>query len=97
MPRIELAPEVGEDFERILDHLASHRSAHIAARLREIVAAINVLATNPLIGRPAGNGKRELVIGKGPHGYMALYRYVDSLDIVFVLAVRAQREAGFTR
>jgi hypothetical protein len=37
------------------------------------------------------------VIGKGPHGYVALYRYVDSLDIVFVLAVRAQREAGFVR
>jgi hypothetical protein len=32
-----------------------------------------------------------------PHGYIALYRYVDSLDIVFVLAVRAQREAGFMR
>ena len=50
-----------------------------------------------LIGQPADNGKRELVIGKGPHGYVALYRYVDSLDIVFVLAVRAQREAGFVR
>lgn len=97
MPRIELAPEVGEDFERILDHLVSHQAAHIEARLREIVTAIDVLETNPLIGRPADNGKRELVIGKGPHGYVALYRYVDSLDIVFVLAVRAQREAGFTR
>lgn len=97
MPRIELAPEVGEDFERILDHLVSHQAAHIDARLHEIVAAIDVLETNPLIGRPADNGKRELVIGKGPHGYVALYRYVDSLDIVFVLAVRAQREAGFMR
>lgn len=96
MPRIELAPEVGEDFERILDHLVSHQAAHIEARLREIVTAIDVLETNPLIGRPASNGKRELVIGKGPHGYVALYHYVDSLDIVFVLAVRAQREAGFT-
>jgi len=97
VPRIELAPEVGEDFERILDHLVSHQAAHIEARLREIVAAIDVLETNPLIGRPADNGKRELVIGKGQHGYVALYRYVDSLDIVFVLAVRAQREAGFMR
>ncbi len=95
MPRIELAPQVGGDFERILDHLAAHQAAHIEARLREIVTAIDVLETNPLIGRPAGNGKRELVIGKGPHGYAALYRYVDSLDIVFVLAVRAQSEAGF--
>lgn len=97
MTRIELAPGVGDDFERILDHLVSHQAAHVAPRLREIVAAINVLETNPLIGRPTNNGKRELVIGKGSHGYVALYRYVESVDIVFVLAVRAQREAGFTR
>lgn len=97
MARIELAPEVGEDFERILDQLVLHQATHLPARLREIVAAIDVLATNPLIGRPASNGKRELVISKGSHGYVALYRYVEGLDIVFVLAVRAQREAGFTR
>lgn len=96
MARVELAPEVGGDFERILDHLVLHQAAHLASRLREIIAAIDVLETNPLIGRPAGSGKRELVIGKGSHGCVALYRYVESLDTVFVLAVRAQREAGFT-
>ena len=32
-----------------------------------------------------------------PHGYVALYSYVDSLDIVFALDVCARREAGFTR
>jgi hypothetical protein len=65
--------------------------------LRESLAAIDVLETNSLIGRPASNGKRKLAIGKGSHGYAALYRYVDSLDIVFVLTVRAQREAGLVR
>ncbi|MEY2167301.1 MULTISPECIES: hypothetical protein [unclassified Rhodanobacter] len=39
----------------------------------------------------------ELAPEVGQHGYVALYRYVDSLDIVFMLAVRAQREAGFVR
>ncbi|CAM5273552.1 type II toxin-antitoxin system RelE/ParE family toxin [Rhodanobacter lindaniclasticus] len=97
MARIELAPEVGEDFQRILDHLASHQAADITGRLHEIVAAIDVLATNPVIGQPGSNGKRELVIGKASHGYVALYRYVESLDFVFVLVVRARREAGFTR
>ena len=43
------------------------------------------------------NGKRELVIGRGTRGYVALYRYVPALDTVFVLAVQAQREAGFKR
>lgn len=95
MARIELAPEVGEDLERILDHLERHEVAHVAVRLREIMAAIGVLQTNPLIGRPANNDKRELVIGRRSHGYVALYRYVAGIDTVFVLALRAQREAGF--
>lgn len=97
MAHIELAPEVGEDVERILDHLARHEVEHAVDRLREIIAAIAVLETNPLIGRPASNDHRELVIGRGSHGYVARYGYVTTVDTVFVLALRAQREAGFTR
>ncbi|WP_305072984.1 type II toxin-antitoxin system RelE/ParE family toxin [Propionivibrio sp.] len=95
MSRIELAPEVGEDFDRILDHLEQYQVENPVARIHEIVAAIGVLETNPLIGRPAESGKRELVIGRRSHGYVALYRYVAEIDTVFVLAIRAQREAGF--
>ena len=95
MPRIELATEVGEDFERILDHLARHRVEFPERRIREIIEALDVLEHNPLIGRPAGKGKRELVIGRGSHGYIALYRYIPEIDIVFVLALRSQREAGY--
>lgn len=96
MTRIELAPEVGGDIERILEHLQHHEAAHVPARLREIIEAIGVLETNPLIGRLADGDKRELVIGRGAHGYLALYRYVTQIDTVFVLAVRSQREAGFS-
>jgi toxin ParE1/3/4 len=95
LARIELAPVVAEDLDRILDHLQRHEVEHAAARLHEIIVAIDVLQSNPLIGRPASNDKRELVIGRGSHGYLALYRYVGEIDTVFVLAVRAQREAGF--
>lgn len=97
MPRVELAPEIAEDFDRILDHLRQHEVANPAARVREIIAALDVLETSPLIGRPVRHDKRELVIGTGSHGNVALYRYVGDVDIVFVLAVRAQREAGFSR
>ncbi len=97
MTRIELAPEVAEDFERILAHLAQHEAKNLAARVHEIIAAISVLETSPLIGRPSGNDKRELVIGRGAHGFVALYRHVTPIDTVFVLAVRGQREAGFVR
>lgn len=96
MSTIELAEEVGEDFERILDHLATHKVEAPDQRIRSIIEAINVLEHNPLIGRPAATGKRELVIGHGSRGYIALYRYVEEIDTVFVLAIRSQRESGFS-
>src|SRR3954467_9127847 len=95
MSRVELAPEIIDDLERILDHLLQHAPDQAVGRIREIVQAIDVLATTPLIGRPAAAEKRELVIGRRSHGYVALYRYVAALDTVFVLAIRAQREAGY--
>lgn len=95
MTRIELAPEVADDFERILDHLAQHQIEQSELRIREIIEAFNVLAHNPMIGHPAMNGKRELVIGRASHGYVALYRYVAEVDAVFILAIRNQQEAGY--
>jgi plasmid stabilization system protein ParE len=56
-----------------------------------------LLAHSPLIGRKVKGGKRELVVGQGSRGYVALYRYVPDIDTVFVLAVRNQREAGYKR
>jgi plasmid stabilization system protein ParE len=65
--------------------------------VHDIIAAIAVLERNPLIGRPAKKNRRELIIGRGSRGYVALYRYVPEIDTVFVLAVRSQREAGYVR
>jgi toxin ParE1/3/4 len=95
--RIELAPEVGDDVERILDHLVKHEVADAASRIEDIIRAIDVLEHNPLIGRHFGADLRELVIGRRSRGYVALYRYVSELDTVFVLAIRGQKEAGYTR
>lgn len=95
MAAIELAAEVGDDLDRILDHLAQHQVESRSQRIREIIAALDVLEHNPLIGRPVRNDKRQLVIGRGAHGYLALYRYFAEIDTVFILAVRSQREAGY--
>ena len=67
----------------------------VGIRSRETLA-IDVLEHNPLIGRPIAGEKRELVIGRRSRGYVALYRYVAEIDTVFVLALRSQREAGYT-
>ena len=95
VPRVEIAPGVAEDFERILDHLASHEVDHLGDRVRSISKALDILTHSPDIGRPARGGLRELVIGRGSRGYVALYRHVNEVDTVFVLALRAQREAGY--
>ena len=95
MSRIELAVEVGNNFDRILDHLAKHQVENPGRRIREIIEAFNVLEHNPMIGRPANDDKRELIIGRRSHGYVAMYRYVVEVDAVFVLALRSQREAGY--
>lgn len=96
MSRIELAPEVGDDLNRIFDHLVQYDVADAPLRIREIIQAIAVLEQNPLIGRPVYADKRELVIGRRSRGYVALYRYVVEIDTVFVLALRSQRELGYT-
>lgn len=95
MARIELAPELIDDIDRIMLHLNENEVPEPEARIHEIISAIDVLQRNPLIGRAAPENNRELVIGRGSHGYVALYRYVETIDTVFVLAIRAQREAGY--
>jgi len=97
MSRVELAPEVGDDLDRILEHVLQHQVADAQSRIEDIIRAIDVLEHNPLIGRPVRADLRELVIGRHARGYVALYRYVAELDTVFVLAIRGQREAGYTR
>lgn len=97
MARIELAAEVGDDLDRIFDHLTKYEVENISSRIDEIIEAISVLERNPLIGRPAHGDKRELVIGRRTRGYVALYRHVTEIDTVFVLALRGHREAGYER
>ena len=97
MAKIELAAEVGDDFDRILNHLAENDVGDRHARIGEIIQAINVLEHNPLIGRPVAGKMNELIIGRDARGYVALYRYVAAIDTVFVLAIRSQREAGYAR
>jgi toxin ParE1/3/4 len=92
-----LAPEIQGDFDRILDHLSVHAVEDAPGRIREIIQAIDVLQHNPLIGRSVSADTRELVSGRRAHGDVALYRYIEQIDTVFVLAIRSQRKAGYSR
>ena len=95
MTRIEIAPEVLDDFAQIFDHLAQFDVGSAPERIGEILQALQILAGSPLIGRPVHGGKRQLVIGRASPGYVALYGYMTPLDTAFVLAIRSQREAEY--
>lgn len=95
MASIFFATEVALDFQRILTHLREYASVDGTARVAGLKAAIGVLESNPLIGRPCGDGCRELIIGRGTRSYIALYEYDERMDLVSVLAIRSQRESGY--
>jgi toxin ParE1/3/4 len=92
--RVELAPEVLDDSDRFFEHMARFGIEDAPARISDIVQAIQILTHSPLIGRPVRGGKRELLIGRDSRGYVALYRFVASIDTVFVLAIRSLACAG---
>lgn len=75
--------------------MREHASTDRDERLSGVIAAIDVLMASPLIGRPCDDGLRELVIGRGMRGYLALYHYDERLDLVRILAIRSQKESGY--
>ncbi len=95
MARVVYSSRALADFERLVDFLADSEpelASFVVARIRE---AVSTLEMHPLIGRPVEGGLRELVISRGRTGYLALYRFLNAEDLVLVLALRHQREAGF--
>lgn len=65
------------------------------AIIKLITEAVEILAHHPYVGRKVEEGLRELVISRGKSGYIALYDYDAEDDVVAILALRHQREAGY--
>ena len=95
MTRVVLSARILDDLARIEQHLRTHEVADVEVRVAEILGALAILGKHPLIGRKSDHGHRELVIGRGSRGYVALYVYDAQGDAVTVAALRAQREAGY--
>ena len=70
--RLTYSPQATLDLERLQDFLAEHDPEWADAAVRVIVHGMTVLEQHPLIGRPAEEGMRELVISRGRTGYVAL-------------------------
>jgi plasmid stabilization system protein ParE len=95
LARVALAAGARADLDRLFDFLAEEDLGTAVAAVDLILDGLSVLERHPLIGRPAEEAMRELVISRGRSGYVALYQYDDMEDVALVLALRHQREAGF--
>jgi plasmid stabilization system protein ParE len=83
------------DLERLTDFLVEGDPLAAAETIDLIEEAVAVLKRHPLVGRPVEHELRELVISRGRTGYVALYSLEEEHDIVLILAIRHQREAGY--
>lgn len=83
------------DLERLGEFLLEQAPDSAPGVLARITGAIEILADHPLIGRRTEGELRELVISRGSSGYLALYRFDVIGDVVRLLRIRHQREAGY--
>ena len=82
------------DLERIEDFFGDDTAGSRRA-LGRIFDVIALLRSSPELGRPVSTRLRELVISRGPTGFLALCRFDARFDLVRVLRLRHQKEAGY--
>lgn len=96
MPQVIFAPAAIGDLERLRNFLQPKNLAAAAMAAKAINQGVRALGELPRIGRPVGDlpeEYRDWLIDYGDSGYVARYR-IDG-DVVVVLAIRHQKEAGF--
>ena len=96
MARVEVSTGAFRDLERLFDFVAEADPTRALAHLSSVRSAFEVLADHPLLGQFAEDGRRELVLSRGKYGYIAKYLWLPAEGVVLILAVRHQREAGYT-
>ncbi len=95
MAHIIISANASNNFARIE---AFYSDAKVALKaITAIYTSLEILVTLPLAGRPIKDraGLRERVIPFGNQEFVALYKYSQSTDEVFILSIRHQREAGY--
>lgn len=96
MARLIYTERALQDLERLTDFLRESEPAAAEEAVDLIAEAIELLRRHPFVGRPVEADLRELVISRGKSGYLALYQLQRALDAVVILAIRHQREVGFS-
>lgn len=95
MARLSYSETALSDLERLAAFLLEADPVAAAATASLIEEAVQVLRNHPLIGRRVNDVLRELIISRGRSGYVVLYRIDTKADVVRLLTIRHQREAGY--
>jgi plasmid stabilization system protein ParE len=95
MARVQITVRALADLERLFDFLAEHNPKLARERMLSVRRALELLSDHPLLGGQAEDGRRELILSRGRFGYVAKYRWVPAEDVILILAVRHQLEAGY--
>ena len=96
MPRVFLSSAAFDDLLRLEEFLVESNDPLVGELLDFILDALQVLTHQPGIGRPVGNGLRELIISRRRSGYLARYEFDEANDLVRVARIRHQRESGYS-
>jgi plasmid stabilization system protein ParE len=95
LAQVIYSAEALADLERIIEFLLDASPGAAGSALTQIQSAVSILEAHPRIGRRVDHQRRELVITHAASGYLALYRHDTKPDVVRVLRIRHQREAGY--
>lgn len=97
MPRLIVTEGAALGLERCRQFLKETNPLAMVRAASVIKQHFTVLETDPAMGRPFDDlpELRELIIPFGDSGYIALYRFEESDDAVYLLAFRHQKEAGY--
>lgn len=93
MPQVVLTEQAAQDLRRIYDFLALKNVMVARNAVMAVKEGLNSLAQFPAGGRFFDDEYREWPVSFGDSGYTVLYRIEP--DIVVIVAIKHQREAGY--
>lgn len=97
MPRVIVTAIAAQGLDRCRLFLGKKNPIAALRASQSIEHAFSLLKSDPEIGRPITESieLRELIIPFGDSGYVALYRFSQKDNSVYILAFRHQKEADY--
>lgn len=97
MPRVIITQNASQGIARCRGFIGAINPAAARRAGVAIEKQLLLLEANAELGRPFLEMLefRELLVGFGDSGYVLLYRFEPQEDVVYVLAFRHQKEAGY--